>query len=457
MEGSLTKEIVRVADNDDDRQVMADSSVDIVQTSAGMLRTIDSDQLRPGMYVCKLLGAWVHHPFWKTSFLVDSEDVDKIHDSRIAQLVIDTARGLDVEVAATCGTQAESVVPGAPPSQEPAAEPPAPEPPEPADKPRKVRTTSVTAQVGIEAEVVRARRIFEDGRDMVEAMFRNVRLGRTVDTEAAMPLVEAINDSVLRHPQALISVARLKTADDYTYLHSMAVAGLMSGLARQLGLPEAQVVEAAMGGLLHDMGKAVTPLEILNKPGRLTNEEMDVMRQHPLDGHRLLVAGGVQNAVVLEIALHHHEKMDGSGYPNQLVGENISLMSRMGAVCDVYDAISSDRPYKRGWDPAESLKQMASWNGHFDPAIFQAFVRRLGIYPVGSLVRLESQKLAVVIEQTPDSLLKPKVRVFYSAKLRSHVLVQDIDLSRPDCQDRIAQMESPTEWGFRDLEKLWLP
>ncbi len=421
-----------------------------MQTSAGMLRTIDSDQLRPGMYVYKLLGAWVHHPFWKTSFLVDSDDVEKIHDSRIEQLVIDTARGVDVEAPTSSGASAE---PGVPPSPAPAA----PEPPEPAAEPRSVRTNSVTAQVGIEAEVVRARRIFEDGRDMVEAMFRDVRLGRTVDTEAAMPLVEAINDSVLRHPQALISVARLKTADDYTYLHSMAVAGLMSGLARQLGLPEPQVVEAAMGGLLHDMGKAVTPLEILNKPGRLTSAEMEVMRQHPLDGHRLLVAGGVQNAVVLEIALHHHEKMDGSGYPNQLVGENISLMSRMGAVCDVYDAISSDRPYKRGWDPAESLKQMASWKGHFDPVVFQAFVRRLGIYPVGSLVRLESQKLAVVIEQSPDSLLKPKVRVFYSAKLRSHVLVQDIDLSRPDCQDRIAQMESPSEWGFRDLEKLWLP
>lgn len=421
----------------------------LVQTSAGMLRTIDSDQLRPGMYVCKLLGAWVHHPFWKTSFLVDSQDVDKIHGSRIEQLVIDTARGLDVD------TGASTPAPGA--TDTPSPPPPVPEPPEPASSTRGVRTNSVTAQVGIEAEVVRARKIFEDGRDTVEAMFRDVRLGRTVDTEAAMPLVEAINDSVLRHPQALISVARLKTADDYTYLHSMAVAGLMSGLARQLGLPEPQVVEAAMGGLLHDMGKAVTPLDILNKPGRLTNDEMDIMRQHPLDGHRLLVAGGVQNAVVLEIALHHHEKMDGSGYPNRLAGEEISLMSRMGAVCDVYDAISSDRPYKRGWDPAESLKQMASWKGHFDPVIFQAFVRRLGIYPVGSLVRLESQKLAVVIEQTPDALLKPKVRVFYSARLRSHVLVQDIDLSRPDCQDRIAQMESPGDWGFRDLEKLWLP
>lgn len=433
---------------------MAGVFADIVQISAGMLRTIDSDQLRPGMYVYKLLGAWVHHPFWKTSFLVDSDDVEKIHASRIEQLVIDTARGLDVDRGAAVGEQAAGDAPSPPPMPEPESEP---QPPEPAPTARSARTNSVTAQVGIEAEVVRARRIFEDGRDMVEAMFRDVRLGRTVDTEAAMPLVEAINDSVLRHPQALISVARLKTADDYTYLHSMAVAGLMSGLARQLGLPEAQVVEAAMGGLLHDMGKAVTPLEILNKPGRLTDAEMEVMRQHPLDGHRLLMAGGVQNAVVLEIALHHHEKIDGSGYPNRLVGEGISLMSRMGAVCDVYDAISSDRPYKRAWDPAESLKQMASWKGHFDPVVFQAFVRRLGIYPVGSLVRLESQKLAVVIEQTPDALLKPKVRVFYSAKLRSHVLVQDIDLSRPDCQDRIAQMESPTDWGFRDLEKLWLP
>lgn len=407
-----------------------------------MLRTISSEQLCPGMYIQKVCGSWVEHPFWRTSFLAEEGEIARIRASRVTELVIDTDRGIDIPVD-----------PDAPSS------PPVPTVPstatDPDPDPDPVAADD-TIRVSLASELVRARQIFEQGRDTVEAMFQEVRLGRTVDPATAMPLVEAINDSVLRNPQALISLARLKTADDYTYLHSMAVAALMSLLARQLGLSDPEVLEAAMGGLLHDMGKASTPLEILNKPGRLTDQEMEVVRLHPLDGHRLLGQGGVENAVVLEIALHHHEKMDGTGYPHRLAGEEISLMARMGAICDVYDAISSDRPYKRGWDPAESLKQMASWKGHFDPAIFNAFVRCLGIYPVGSLVRLASQKLAVVIEQNPGLLLKPVVRVFYSARLDRHVLVQDIDLSRSDCRDRVLQLESASTWGFRDLDKLWM-
>ncbi len=413
-----------------------------------MLRTIDSDQLQPGMYIHKLLGSWVDHPFWRSSFLAESCDVERIRDSRVSQLVIDTRRGLDVPAdVAPCTVAIENPADAAVPCEE-------------ADADAAAVTTTVRgpdgAQVSLASEVARARRIFEQGRDTVAAMFQEVRLGRAVDTEAAMPLVEAINDSVLRHPQALISVARLKTADDYTYLHSMAVAAMMSSLARQLGLPDGQVIEAAMGGLLHDMGKASTPLEILNKPGKLTDAEFEVMRRHPADGHRLLVDGGVENEVVLDIALHHHEKVDGSGYPHRLAGQDITLMARMGAICDVYDAVTSDRPYKRGWEAAEAIKAMASWQGHFDPAIFKVFVRCLGIYPIGSLVRLESQKLALVIGQNPGQLLKPVVRVFYSAKTRSHVLVNDIDLARADCQDRIVQLESPRAWGFRDLDKLWM-
>ena len=119
----------------------------------------------------------------------------------------------------------------------------------------------------------------------------------------------------------------------------------------------------------------------------------------------------------LEVCLHHHEKMDGSGYPHKQAGEQISLLSRMGAVCDVYDAITSNRPYKAGWDPAHSIAQMAGWKGHFDTVVFQAFVKSLGIYPVGSLVKLKSGKLAVVTEQNPKNLVSPIVKVLETMRV----------------------------------------
>lgn len=420
-----------------------------------MLRTIRTDQLRPGMYVQRLCGSWLDHPFWRGSFLADSAAVARVQTSGVQTLVIDTTQGIDAEPDhADPAVRDDGPSPDAAPgASRTAAGPPSDSSQATARAPDGGASMAST----FEAEVKQARHLLESGRALVEAMFSEARLGRSVDTEAATPLVTALCDSVLRNPHALVSVARLKTADDYTYLHSMAVAGLMTALARQMGLPEDEVHAAAKGGLLHDMGKAVTPHGVLNKPGSLTEDEYSAIRRHPEDGHRLLIESGVDNPAALDIALHHHEKMDGSGYPHRLSGDQISRMARMAAVCDVYDAITSDRPYKRGWCPAESLKRMASWTGHFDPAIFQAFVKSLGIYPVGTLVRLHSQQLAVVIEQSPGVLLKPRVRVFHCLRRRSRVLMYDLDLAAADCDDRIIQPESPTDWGLRDLEKLWLP
>lgn len=399
------------------------------------------------MYVQRLCGSWLDHPFWRTSLLVDADAIAKIRASGVETLVIDTELGIDPAPGLAPATADSHATP----------EPATTAPPAPAPRDAAALAAPQADAENFEAEVKHARTLLQEGRALVEAMFGEARLGQNVDTDAATPLVAAVCASVLRNPHALISVARLKTADDYTYLHSMAVAGLMTSLARGLDLPENEVHAAAKGGLLHDMGKAMSPPHVLNKPGRLTEAEFALMRQHPEQGHRLLVDSGVDDAAALDIALHHHEKMDGSGYPHRLQEEGISQMARMAAICDVYDAVTSDRPYKRGWCPAEALRQMASWTGHFDPSIFRTFVKRLGIYPVGTLVRLQSQQLAVVIEQAPDALLKPRVRAFHCLRRHARILLRDIDLAAPGCSDQILQAESPDDWGLRELEKLWLP
>jgi putative nucleotidyltransferase with HDIG domain len=207
-------------------------------------------------------------------------------------------------------------------------------------------------------------------------MFNEARLGKAVDTERCLPIVDEVAGSVARNPAAFMSLARLKNKDDYTYMHSVAVCALMVGLARQLGLNEEQTREAGLAGLLHDIGKMAMPLEILNKAGSLTDAEFDVIRSHPERGYEMLKGSEGVTEGALDVALHHHEKMDGTGYPHALAGDKLSLLARMGAVCDVYDAITSSRPYKAAWDPAGSIQRMAQWQGHFDSNVFSAFALR---------------------------------------------------------------------------------
>ena len=195
------------------------------------------------------------------------------------------------------------------------------------------------------------------------------------------------------------------------------------------------------------------PLEVLNKPGKLTDEEFNLVKTHPEEGHKLLLEGSAVSEMTRDVCLHHHEKFDGSGYPKGLNGETMSLFAKMGAVCDVYDAVTSNRPYKAGWDPAESIKRMAEWKGHFDPLVFQAFVKSLGIYPIGSLVKLASGKLGVVIEQGEQSLLKPKVKVFFSTKSQAYIKPEVIDLARS--AEKIAGREDAAKWGIKDIDQYW--
>jgi HD-GYP domain-containing protein (c-di-GMP phosphodiesterase class II) len=207
---------------------------------------------------------------------------------------------------------------------------------------------------------------------------------------------------------------------------------------------------------MHDLGKAAMPMEILNKPGKLSAAEFSIIKTHPEEGYRMLQSASKSNPMVLDVCLHHHEKTNGSGYPKGLKDEAISFYAKMGAVCDVYDAITSNRPYKTGWDPAESLRKMAEWaNGHFDGKVFQAFVKSLGIYPIGSLVRLSSGRLGVVVEQTGKSLTMPTVKVFFSTKSNMRIVPELVDLSAPGASERISSREDPAKWRFADLNEMW--
>lgn len=409
------------------------------ELSKVVLKKIDVEQLRLGMFLKELCGSWMDHPFWNTKFLIeDPADLARIYDSAIRQVWIDTSKGTDVE-----GGEGQS-------EEEANAR----------NEATLIVATTMpdvpASEISAAQELQRARRICATAKKAVVLMFQEARMGKSIDTAALALLVEEISSSVMRHPGALVSLARLKTRDDYTYMHSVAVCGLMVSLAKRLGLDEATTREAGLAGLVHDLGKAMIPLKVLNKPAKLTEEEFKVVRHHPSAGYQMLLEGGGVGPIALDVVLHHHEKVDGSGYPHRLKDEQISLFAKMGAVCDVYDAITSNRPYKTGWDPSEALRKMTEWApGHFDMKVFQAFVKSVGIYPLGSLVRLESGVLAVVTETRADALLTPVVKTFYCTRRRERMHPKLVDLSKAAARDKIASWESREKWPFKDLDELW--
>lgn len=409
-----------------------------------MLKTVSTKQVRLGMFIQELKGAWIDHPFWKKAFkLEDPADLNKLQKSVIKEVVIDTSKGLDVAepevvaeppLAPKVEVQVETVVTEVAPAKQ--ATP----------KPKRVTA---------EEERARAKQVISSSKKAVASMFGDARMGKAIKAEAAMQFVDDIAASVLRNEGALISLVRLKTKDDYTYMHSVAVCALMVALANELGLSEAETKQAGLAGLLHDIGKAAIPMDVLNKPGALTDDEFTLVKLHPERGHAMLVQASITDSVTLDVCLHHHEKVNGSGYPHKLKADEISLFAKMGAVCDVYDAITSNRPYKAGWEPGVSLQRMAQWADHFDDVVFKAFVKSVGIYPIGSMVKLKSGRLAVVIDQSPKSLLTPILKVFFSTKSNMRLPLEVLDLSSPSANDSIVGHESPALWGIHDVDKLW--
>jgi putative nucleotidyltransferase with HDIG domain len=406
-----------------------------------MLKKIDISQLQIGMFIHDMSCNWIDHPFMRNRFLLSSEDeIGKIRAAGIHEIHIDTERGIDIKDAPTVQEVQASIEKEL---VELAARPP-----------------QIITRVSFGEELARAKQIKNQAHNLVRGVMQDARLGKAIELDRVEPVVQDITESILRNPGALVGLLRIKTKDDYTFLHSVSVCTLLVAFCRSMNMDAAIIREAGLGGLLHDTGKALVPDDILNKPGRLTDEEFDIMRKHPVDGHNILQQMPGIGEIPLDITLHHHERMDGSGYPDKLPGEKISQLAQMAAVVDVYDAITSDRCYHRGMSAADALRKLYEWSKyHFNPAHVQAFMRCVGIYPVGTLVLLESGRLGVVTEPHETNLLAPTVNVFFSTKSNTYIKPQIVDLSKPlgmGGGDKIVSHESPSKWNVDPMRFLEL-
>lgn len=402
-----------------------------------MQRQIPPEQVRLGMYVCGFGGAWLDHPFWRVRFVLKSDrDVQRVRESGVPFVIIDDALG-----------------PGPGPAPAPALPPaaaakPNRKPPRPArggwndfDKARE------------RSDRRRIKELLARSMEILRRAFTAVRHGRPIEIAEVSALVDEVIDTVERSPRTLLEMLRLKQKNEYTYLHSVAVCTLMINAARHMGKTEAEMHEWGLAGLLHDLGKMGVPETILGKNGKLTEEEFAAVRDHPEHGYRVLSRSAGVPEAALDVCRHHHERMDGSGYPFGLPAEAISLVARLGAVCDVYDALTSERAYKAAWTPVEAVTAMWSWEGHFDRDLLFTFMQSVAVFPPGLLVRLRSNRLALVLENKRRNS-RPRVLAFYDTRARAFVAPVEVVIEDSLANDSVIAAASPEEWGFADWETL---
>jgi len=388
-----------------------------------VIKKIQKHELRLGMYIHSLDCPWMSHSFIRSRFMLRKDsDLQEILDSDISAVHIDTLKGLDTQADST-RELAGLAFPAAGPAREP------------------------TSHL---EELASAREIKREAITLIHALLMDARMGRQVRVEHLEPLVTRITDSILRNPWTLVSLCRIREADTATFMHSVSVCALLIMFGHHLDLDRATLQEAGIGGMLHDIGKMRVPDHILNKPGELTEAESAVMREHVRLGVETLSQTPGVPDLALRVAAEHHERCDGSGYPRQLRGEEISLWGRMATIVDVYDAMTSTRIYSPGLEPAVALQILyRQCPASFDEELMEHFIQALGIYPVGSLVRLESNRLAVVMQQNQGGLLHPIVRVVYDIAAGRALEPFDLDLSRPERgADRVLSSEEPSAWNL---------
>ena len=399
-----------------------------------MIKRIPVSALKVGMYITDLNNDWIPHNTQRKQGVIKREEtIEKIRKMGVQYIYIDVSRGADCQ------------------DSEPAAE---------VDRRNETALQNAGAlkpgyapKAPLAEEIIIAQRVHSQAQNLVGSFMNNVKIGGAIDVPPIHQLADELQNSVLRNANALSCLGRIREKDNYLLEHSVNLSVLMSLFGSYRKLAADILHQTIVGALLHDLGKILTPDEILHKPGRLTAEEFEVMKLHARHSRDILASTEGIGEIAVITAAQHHEKLDGSGYPEGLKGEEITEYGRMVAITDVYDAITSDRVYHKGMTPTQGLKKLLEWSGdHLDPVLVKQFIRCIGLYPVGSLVLLESGRLGVVVETNDDDQRLPVVRVMYHTRFRLPITVETIDLSRPGNQDRIVRAVDPEDYKL-DIRK----
>ena len=275
-----------------------------------------------------------------------------------------------------------------------------------------IKLTRYEVRRPMEAELPRARHAFKSGETALNALIEDIRHGNTLDMDAVAGAVDSMVDSVLDNPDAMMWIARLREEDIQVYHHGVRVALYLVALGRHLGFPRQELSYLGQIGMLADVGKTKIPRALLEKPGLLSAAEFGLVKEHVNLSLHILNSGPALPPQVLQGISQHHERIDGSGYPNQLKGDKISIYGKMAAIADSFAALITPRPYAKASAPQDALMNLYEWSGtSFHEPLVEQFVQAIGVFPVGSLVELSSGEVAVVIAHNRVRRLEPRVLV----------------------------------------------
>jgi HD-GYP domain-containing protein (c-di-GMP phosphodiesterase class II) len=375
-----------------------------------MRKRISIDQLKVGMKVERLDRSWLATPFLRHRFTITSaEEIEQLHASGVQQIDVDVYDDRQ---------ESGSLVPPMPVGTAVSL----PIPPTPETEP---------STVPFAEELPVARQVYKAAKLIIQQAMDDVRMGRALNIEAVSEVVGRMADSILRNPDALTSLTRLKQFDEYTFFHSVNTSALALSVGRHLRYARAPLLQLGTGMLLHDIGKTLIPIELLNKPGRYEADEFEIMKQHVLRGAEILSSSTGLTDMFLKPTLEHHERVDGTGYPHQRAKQDLSQFGLIAAIVDIYDAVTSDRCYHKGKTPHDTLQLLyrLGTQGHVDGVLVQQFVQVVGVYPVGSCVALNTGEAAIVKQFNHHVPLEPLVVLVTDETGRHRSTPLDLDLT----------------------------